>query len=242
MVIIPLWICCPVCRNGRPRRPFPSVKRRIERRLSLRTGHGNLDAASAVSQIDPYLKGQLGAWMGAVEARDPEMFYRITYPVNFSESWIAANAEALAAARERYESLNMTALLELLKSFSNLDITADLQHITAPTLVMHRTRDRAIPMPLGRYIADHITGARFVEVPGEDHLLWTQGADAILDEIEQFLTGTRQSRPPERMLATVLFTDIVDSTGTAARLGDRDWRQLLDRHDAMVRERKPRPS
>jgi class 3 adenylate cyclase len=123
----------------------------------------------------------------------------------------------------------------LMSLYKELDVRHALPLITAPTLVMHRTGDRVIPIALGRYIADHIDGARFAEFPGRDHLMWTEGQDAILDELEEFLTGTRQIRPPERALATVLFTDIVDSTATAARLGDRGWRELLDRHDATLR-------
>jgi class 3 adenylate cyclase len=125
-----------------------------------------------------------------------------------------------------------TALMSLYKE---LDVRQALPLITAPTLVMHRTDDVAVPLPLGRYVADGIRGARFVEFPGRDHLLWTENPRPILDELEEFLTGTRQARPTERMLATVLFTDIVGSTASAARLGDREWGRLLDRHDDMVR-------
>lgn len=123
----------------------------------------------------------------------------------------------------------------LMSLYKQLDVRQALPLVTAPTLVMHRTDDRLIPIALGRYVADGIKGARFVEFPGQDHLFWTEDPDPVMDELEEFLTGTRQSRPPERMLATVLFTDIVDSTANAARLGDRAWRELLDRHDAMVR-------
>jgi class 3 adenylate cyclase len=126
------------------------------------------------------------------------------------------------------------ALMELYKE---VDVRSVLPVISAPTLVMHRAGDRAVPAPLGRYIAEQIPGARYIEVPGADHLLWTEGADEILDQFEQFLTGTRRARSPERVLATVMFTDIVDSTAHAARLGDRGWRQLLDRHDALVGSR-----
>ena len=125
----------------------------------------------------------------------------------------------------------------LMSLYKELDVRQALPLVTAPTLVMHRAEDRAIPIALGRYVADHIDGARFVEFPGRDHVLWTEDADTVIDEVEEFLTGTRRARAPERLLATVLFTDIVDSTATAARLGDRSWRELLDRHDAMVRER-----
>jgi class 3 adenylate cyclase len=125
----------------------------------------------------------------------------------------------------------------LMSLYKELDVRQALPLITAPTLVMHRADDRAVPCRLGRYIAEHIEGARFVEFPGADHLICTEDPEAVVDEIEEFLTGAKPARPPERMLATVLFTDIVDSTATAAKLGDRSWRELLDRHDALVRAR-----
>ena len=122
----------------------------------------------------------------------------------------------------------------LMEMYKELDVRDALPLITAPTLVIHRTGDRAVPIAQGRYIAEHVAGARFLEVPGTDHLLWTEGGDAVTDEIEEFLTGTRGAAPTERALATVMFTDIVDSTAHAARMGDRKWRELLDRHDAVV--------
>jgi class 3 adenylate cyclase len=89
----------------------------------------------------------------------------------------------------------------------------------------------------GRFVAEHITGARFVEVEGADHLFWAgECVNVILDEIEEFVTGHRPALEPDRVLATVLFTDIVGSTEKAAHLGDRRWRELLDTHDATVRK------
>jgi class 3 adenylate cyclase len=123
------------------------------------------------------------------------------------------------------------ALIEL---YTDIDVRHALPLVSAPTLVLHRAHDEVVRPTMGRYIAEHISGARYVEVPGADHLMWTQGTDAVLDEIEEFITGTRQARPPERVLATVLFTDIVDSTGHVARLGDQRWKELLDRHDEAV--------
>jgi len=119
--------------------------------------------------------------------------------------------------------------------YKELDVRDVLPVISAPTLVLHRAEDRVVPIGLGRYLAENIPGARFIEVPGRDHLLFTEGRDEVAGEVEEFLTGTRQARRPERVLATVLFTDIVDSTGHAARLGDQRWRELLDRHDSLVR-------
>ena len=87
----------------------------------------------------------------------------------------------------------------------------------------------------GRYLAEHIPGAKYVELPGEDHLWWIADQDAILDEVEEFLTGVRQTHESDRVLATVMFTDICGSTERAAELGDRRWRELLERHETLIR-------
>jgi class 3 adenylate cyclase len=104
-----------------------------------------------------------------------------------------------------------------------------------PTLILHRTGDQFSPVEQSRYLAERIPGARLVELPGEDHAGWEGDADAGNDEIEEFVTGHRPVREPDRVLATVLFTDIVGSTERARELGDRRWRELLDRHDATAR-------
>jgi class 3 adenylate cyclase len=109
-----------------------------------------------------------------------------------------------------------------------------LPAIRVPTLVIHRTDDRAVSVEQGRYIAAHIPGAKYVELPGVDHLPWVDGDD-IADEVEEFVTGTRPAAAVDRVLATVMFSDIVDSTVMAARLGDRRWSRLLEDHNAAVR-------
>ena len=114
------------------------------------------------------------------------------------------------------------------------DVRHRLGEVSAPTLIIHRADAIFVPVGLGRYLRDHIPGARYVELPGADLAPWIGGADEIVDEIEEFLTGHR-SGGGERTLATVLFTDIVDSTGRAAALGDAAWRVYLDAHDAIVR-------
>jgi pimeloyl-ACP methyl ester carboxylesterase len=114
------------------------------------------------------------------------------------------------------------------------DIRSALPAITQPTLVIHREDDVIMPIGHGRYLAEHIPGARFVALPGPDHLWWIDG-DAILDEVESFLTGAPARREPDRLLATVMFTDIVESTRRAAELGDARWRALTERHDSLVR-------
>ncbi len=126
------------------------------------------------------------------------------------------------------------AAMALLTSYMEIDVRAALPLVHAPTLVLHRTGDRMVPLAHGLYVADHIDGAGLVEIPGTDHFWWTEGTDQILDEVEEFLTGARSVPEPDRVLASVLFTDIVDSTRRAAELGDSAWRLLLNQHDALA--------
>ncbi len=116
-----------------------------------------------------------------------------------------------------------------------LDIRDALSSIQAPTLVIHRA---GIPAPIsvehGRYLADHIAGAVYKELPGYGYAFWAGDFQPILDEVEEFLTGSRGAGPPDRVLATVLFTDIVGSTATAAEVGDRRWKELVREHDAII--------
>ncbi len=116
-----------------------------------------------------------------------------------------------------------------------IDVTSVLSSIRVPTLLLYRVDDRDVNVEEGRYIASKIPGARLVELPGADHLFWAGQTEPLLEEIEEFVTGHRTARQPERVLATVLFTDIVGSTERASRLGDQAWRALLDRHHATVR-------
>jgi class 3 adenylate cyclase len=102
-------------------------------------------------------------------------------------------------------------------------------------LILHRTDDRAIPVEAGRYLAEHIPDAKLVEAPGADHFPFVGAWELLVDEVEEFLTGSRRSREPDRVLATVLFTDIVGSTERAVELGDRRWTALLDDHHRLVR-------
>jgi pimeloyl-ACP methyl ester carboxylesterase len=116
-----------------------------------------------------------------------------------------------------------------------IDVRHVLPAIRVPTLVVHRTGDQVIPVESGRYLAEHIPDAKYVELPGVDHLPFVRDDEAIADEIEEFLTGSRRLREPDRVLATVLFTDIVASTERAAELGDRGWTELLAEHNQIVR-------
>jgi pimeloyl-ACP methyl ester carboxylesterase len=138
---------------------------------------------------------------------------------------------------ERYlrRSASPGAAAALLRMNSYIDVRDVLPTIRVPTLVLHRTGDHDVDVAEGRYLASKIPGARFVELPGDDHWISAGNPDEIADEIESFLTGTRPAEELDRVLATVLFTDIVDSTKRAVELGDRRWRQLLNTHDAAVR-------
>jgi class 3 adenylate cyclase len=115
------------------------------------------------------------------------------------------------------------------------DVRHVLPSIRVPTLVMHRRDDTFINFRHGEYIASEIPDARFVELEGSDNLFSMGDVDTIIGEVEEFLTGARHEKEPDRMLATVLFTDICDSTKRAAELGDAAWRRLLEQHDTLVR-------
>jgi class 3 adenylate cyclase len=128
------------------------------------------------------------------------------------------------------------AAIALLKMNTQIDVRDVLPAVRVPTVVMHRKDDLDVKVEEGRYLAEHIPGARFVELPGADHAWWTQDGDRVVDEIEELVTGARPTPEPERVLATVLFTDIVGSTELAARLRDHAWRELLESHHAVVRK------
>jgi class 3 adenylate cyclase len=115
-----------------------------------------------------------------------------------------------------------------------LDIRPILPSIRVPTLVMHRRDNEILTIDHGRYLVDHIEGARFVELPGADYVVGIGDVDSVVDEVEEFLTGARASVDTDRVLATVLFTDIVGSTERSAELGDQRWRDVLDAHDQLA--------
>jgi pimeloyl-ACP methyl ester carboxylesterase len=127
------------------------------------------------------------------------------------------------------------AALAVMKMNKEIDVRPILPTVRVPTMILHRTGDRVIAIEQARYMAKHIPGARLVELPGIDHTPWFGDQGAIVDEIEEFLTGVRHHAEADRVLATVLFTDIVASTERAAAIGDRGWRALLDSYYAAVR-------
>jgi class 3 adenylate cyclase len=115
------------------------------------------------------------------------------------------------------------------------DVRPLLASVSVPTLVVHREGDRYVRLGAGRYLAEHIPGARFVVLPGADHAFFAGDVDVVVDEIEEFLTGARSGAEGDVVLAAVLFTDVVASTEHQARVGPREWSRLTDQHDAMVR-------
>jgi pimeloyl-ACP methyl ester carboxylesterase len=132
------------------------------------------------------------------------------------------------------------AALALTRMNAEIDVRPLLPSIRVPTLVLHRAGDQVIPLAAGRYLAERIPDASFVELAGDDHLPWIGDTEAVLGEIQEFLTGVRTGAEPNRMLATVLFTDIVGSTARAAALGDTAWTDLLQAHHGRVREQLAR--
>ena len=139
-----------------------------------------------------------------------------------------------AGKMERYSASPGT-IRKIMQFIGETDVRHVLPTIRVPTLVMHRRDDPSLKIEHSRHIAEHVPGARFVELEGSDGLFSVGDSEAVLGEIEEFLTGTRHEREADRVLATVLFTDIVDSTARAADLGDSQWRSLLERHDRAVR-------
>jgi class 3 adenylate cyclase len=138
-------------------------------------------------------------------------------------------------ARMQRSAVSPSVARQLIDMISQIDLRAVLPTIRVPTLVTHHSDDRYVRVELGREVASLIPGARFIEYPGTDTYGWLD--DAALDDGEEFLTGSRGSGEADRVLATVLFTDIVGSTAHASRLGDGRWRSLLDEHNDLVRGR-----
>lgn len=133
-------------------------------------------------------------------------------------------------------SASPKAAVSLLKMNNEVDTTSILPTIQVPTICIYRTEDQDVKIDEGRWIASQIPNAKLVELPGSSHLFWADDPTPLVDEIEEFMTGARETAEPERILATVVFTDLVGSTELAAQVGDRAWRALLERHYAVVRQ------
>ena len=158
----------------------------------------------------------------------------------FSPS-LAGNARAREfQARFERQAASPMRVQQLFEMFLDTDVRGALPLIQSPTLILHRRNDRAVNVRAARWLAEQIEDSRLVELEGEDHFPWVGDSNAALEAIEEFLTGVRPAPAPERVLATVLFTDIVDSTRLATEMGDRRWRDLLEEHQKLVRERLAR--
>jgi len=146
------------------------------------------------------------------------------------------------AARFERGSASPAAAITLTKMNREIDARHILPAIRVPTMVIHRVGDRVAPVEAGRYLAANIPGAKYLELPGENHVPWYEPeiVDRMAGEVEEFLTGSRSEAEIDRVLATVMFVDIVESTKRATELGDRKWRALLDRHDETVRQQLAR--
>jgi class 3 adenylate cyclase len=144
--------------------------------------------------------------------------------------------EAFRSWWRRYQrhSVSPSTAAVMRRMMFDIDVRSVLSAIQAPTLVLHRRDDPWIRIDHARYIARTIPGAHLVELPGNEDLYFLGDADNLLDEVEEFLTGTPPAARSDRVLASMLFTDVVESTSTAIRLGDRRWHRLMDQHDALV--------
>jgi len=142
-------------------------------------------------------------------------------------------------ARLEREGASPGAVIALIRMVADIDVRAVLHSIPVPTLIIHRDRDAIAPIEGARYMSGQIPRAQFVELEGE-HSPLAGDTDTILDRVEEFVTGRRGERHPDRVLATVMFTDIVDSTSRAAALGDRRWSELLEDHYRLIRQQLPR--
>jgi class 3 adenylate cyclase len=180
--------------------------------------------APTVDERDQFIEITRREWGGPVgiEARAPSM----AHDERFRTWW----------ARMLRMSASPGANVALLKMNSEIDVRHVLPTIRVPTLLIHNVGDRCVDVRDSRYMATQIPGAKYVELDGIDHLPWVGNPEAIFDEIEEFLTGVRTGPDPDRVLATVMFTDIVESTTRAVELGDRAWRDVLVRHHTLVRD------
>ena len=173
--------------------------------------------------------GEMGAGWGT------DAYFRDL--LSWSVPSIVENEEMLRQAISYWRlAADTSAAVTLERLYSQTDLRAILPTVHVPTLVLHRTGDPAEQIEGARYLADHIERSKLVELPGLDSPPWAGDQDQILDEMEEFLTGTRHPPDRDRVLSTVLFTDIVGSTEMASDMGDRRWRELLETHHGLVRD------
>jgi pimeloyl-ACP methyl ester carboxylesterase len=176
----------------------------------------------------------------AIEQSADELIWPTVYEGEDIDIWAPSLADNPAAkewlGKYRRASANPENLGRTIQAFYDIDVRHVLPTLQAPTLVLHRHGDRVVNWRAGKWMADQIPNARFVDLPGQDHFPWIGDSDAVVEEIREFVTGVRVAAEPDRVLATVMFTDVVGSTEQVSRLGDRRWRELLDQHDAAVRQ------
>jgi pimeloyl-ACP methyl ester carboxylesterase len=153
----------------------------------------------------------------------------------FSPSFAADPRAADLAARLQRNAASPAMVQQIFEMFIGTDVRDILPTVHIPTLVTHRRGDRVVNWRAGRDLADRIKGSKYVELDGIDHLPWAGDSDAVIGEVQEFLTGARSAAEPDRVLATVMFTDICGSTERAAQLGDAQWRDLLEAHHQAVR-------
>ncbi len=171
---------------------------------------------------EEWLEGWRKVWGGpyAIETWAPS----VAHDAQFRQWW----------AKYLRLGASPSAVINVFRMNAAIDVRDILPAVHVPTLVLHRSGDRPVDVEQGRYLAQHIPGAKFVELSGDDHLWWVGDSESIVNEIQEFLTGERHAVEPDRVLVTVLFTDIVDSTKHATEMGDRRWRGLIESHDKMM--------
>lgn len=180
-------------------------------------GRSPQDHQALLDQVSNEWGGPVGLSVRAPSMMNDERFRR----------WWAKYLRASASPATMQAFINMTA---------EIDIRPVLPSIQVPTLLIHATGDRSVPVECSRYMVDRIPDAKLIELPTEDHLPFIGCPEEILNEVEQFLTGSHTSAESQRVLATVMFTDIVDSTSINAQLGDVRWRDLLEAHNTVIRQ------
>ena len=177
-------------------------------------------------------------WGATREAREREI-------EEIERNWATMDVEPFAPSEDDNfkrrlatyfrRSASPGAAVALMRMATQIDVRDVLRSVRTPTLVLHRIGDIVVNVEEGKWIARQVPCASYVELSGDGHTVWAGDADAVVDEIEEFLTGTRSTPEPDRVLATVLFTDIVSSSERATELGDRRWRELLERHHELTR-------
>lgn len=183
----------------------------------------------AVAMVEGYLRDNSSPaqeWVDPDDGLDEiaRMVPSLSDDLAFRDWWVSASRRSASPATAK----------TILAALTSADSRSLLGALRVPTVVLHRHSGSMVPLPQGRFVADRIAGAQLIELPVADDVVWGAAADTVADHVEEFTTGRRRGRS-ERVVVTVLFTDIVDSTSVAAALGDREWSARLEMHDAIVR-------